>query len=247
MRILKKTMAAINKYYNTFITTVITLTILIFAFLTFFPFDVAEFKKINVSDGVQVGGIVEYTNDYCQNLNRGFPREISRFLIPRDQKLVSPVELSGNPTDETINDAGCRLSAPIKLPIDSSVPAGEYKLLVKVKYCILPWRCISVTGESSYFNITKADIATILQEINRELEEINENYPKDNNQSSISNINPVPQVPPAPSAPNVSAPSVVSPLNPPQQQQPPQNPNTIKPVLDITRNTLNDILKIVGI
>jgi len=189
MKLIKKFLSFIMRNLSTIFSGTVIIVIIALTFFYTFPFSVAVFKNINVNSDVKVGGILEYTNDYCQNVGKGVPRDIDRYLVPKDTKLVSPVQLSGNPTDETLNDAGCRISEPIKLPIDSSIPAGEYKLLVKVKYCVFPGRCIPVQGESDYFTITKPDVATQLQIIKNQLDSIDEAL-RIKTSETISNIQP---------------------------------------------------------
>jgi len=176
-----KTIRSIIEFFWKHLSTILSATVIIaivalFFFFTF-PFDVASFKKINVTNTVQVGNILEYTNEYCQNVGKGVPREITRFLVPKDKTLISPIELSGNPNDETLQDAGCRISDPIKLPIDSSVPAGEYKLLVKVKYYLFNVRKITVEAESQYFTIAEPDTTSLLLTINEKIDSLNKSNP----------------------------------------------------------------------
>lgn len=245
MKTLQRIGRTINKYYATFLGTIVLIIFISLLFFAFFPFQVAEFKKISITGTVQVGGILEYTNDYCQNVNKGVPRELSRYLVPKDTTLISPVQLSGNPTDETLNDAGCRISQPIKLPIDSSIPAGEYKLLVKVKYCVFPGRCIPVQGESEYFVITKPDVATQLQIIKDQLDSINETL-NINSDANISNTQPVRPVP-IPTQPMtelvVPQPAVTPTPQPVQERTQP----LLRGTIDNTTGVLKNITNMLGL
>ena len=211
------------KNISTFLGGTALLGIIALIFFFTFPFQVAEFKKISVADDVKVGSRLTYTNDYCQNVGKGVPREISRFLIPKDTENVSFVELSGNPTDETKNDAGCRISEPIKIPIDSSTPPGEYKLLVKVKYCIFPFRCIMVEGESAYFSVTQPDVATLIEQVNRDIDIINERTQT----TQISNV--------VPRLPELKTPQ--QPIVEPQSPQTPPEVPTVQESNDVTVDT----------
>lgn len=242
MKSFKRITSYINKYYTTFLGTMIVVIFVSLIFFALYPFQVAEFKNITIQGTVQVGGKVEYTNDYCQNVGKGIPREISRFLIPKDSNLVSPVQLSGNPTDETSNDAGCRVSKPIKLPIDSSIPPGEYKLVVKVKYGIFPFRWIPVQGESKYFTIEKPDVSTLIQSVNSQLEELNTRIKQD--ETPLSNISPIsPELKiPTPPTPNTQE-TIIE----PQPLQPQPESGIIERTLQRPIISVDELLKSLGI
>lgn len=242
MKTLKRIGKYINKYYSTFLGTAIVIIFVSLIFFALYPFQIAEFKKININGTVQVGGKLEYTNDYCQNVGKGIPREISRFLIPKDSNLVSPVQLSGNPTDETSNDAGCRVSKLIKIPIDSSIPPGEYKLVVKVKYGIFPFRWIPVQGESKYFNIEKPDVSTLIQSVNSQLEELNTRIKKD--ETPLSNVSPISPELKIPIQPNTTP---QEPITEPEVVQPEPNTGIIERTLQRPIISIDELLKSLGI
>jgi len=174
VKTLKRITDFIAKHVPSFIGAVVFLAVVAVLFFNLFPFNVAEFKSITVKSDTTVGGILEYTNDYCQNVQKGTDRTLRRFLIPKDTTLVNPIELSSSPEDETQQGAGCRVSVPIKIPIDSNIPAGEYKLRVKACYDVfLRIRCVTVQGESDYFNVSKPNIESQLVVLNQKIDEVN--------------------------------------------------------------------------
>lgn len=193
MKVVQKIHETISKYVYPFVMFTVILAILAFAFFNFFPFNVAAFKRLTVIGTVQVGGRLTYTNDYCQNVSKNTDRTLKRFLVPKNSELVNPIELSSSPEDETLVDAGCRVSKPVRLTVDSSVPVGEYKLRVKACYDLfLRIRCVPIVGESDYFTITKPDVLSQLQSINRQLEDLRPFLVSTETQpTTISNVVPI--------------------------------------------------------
>lgn len=227
MKFFNKIWSFLYKNIPTIISATAIVSIIAVIFFATFPFQVAEFNKIKLQGDVQVGGRVEYINEYCQNVGKGVPRDITRFLVPKDKDLISPIQLSGNPTDETLKDAGCHVSDPIKLPIDSSIPPGEYKLLVKVKYCLFNIRCIPVQGESDYFTISKPDISVLVQSVNQQIIDLNERI----NADTIVRVSP-------------ASPNLKMPQQPNTQSNTPQEPTTTPTVDSSNANKTNLDVKV---
>lgn len=201
MSIIGKISKFFNRFYGAFITITLVLLVGFLVFMFTWPFNVAQLKSIDVKNNVQSGGIVEYTVDYCQSVGGGVERHTRRFLVPTDADKVNPIELSSNPSLETLQGSqGCKVSKPIKIPIDTSIPEGTYKIMIQVQYCIFPGRCISVEQTSKPFEVTKPDILGQLRNINAQLESINDYYgqqPKEvgsngsDTKESLSNAAPV--------------------------------------------------------
>jgi len=174
MTFLRLVVSFITRHVGSLLAAVLAIAIAGLVFVNVFPLNVAEFKKISVKQDAVTGGILEYTNEYCQNVQKGTDRTLRRFLVPKDSALVNPIELSSSPEDETQVGAGCRISQPIRIPINVDIPAGEYKLRVKACYdIILRIRCIPVQGESDYFKISKLGIEEQLTIINQKIDQVN--------------------------------------------------------------------------
>lgn len=207
-----------------------------------FPFNVAEFNKINIQNNPRAGEQLVYTMDFCRYVPKGTDIEVERFIFPRDKNLSSPIQLSSNPSIETLDGVvGCRTSEPVRLPIDLSAPAGEYRLLVRAEYCIeftILRRCIMVEKYSDYFIVNKPDVPTQLGMINEQLKEINDLIESGqySETDAISNTMPV-QTPPTPEKP------VVQPTPQPEPQQPQRG--ILESTVDLTLNTVNGLLNIV--
>jgi len=165
-----------------------------------FPFNVAQINKITVVNEVQAGSLIEYKVNFCRYVEQGTETEVRRFIIPKDSNLTNPQELDSSPSLETLdNIKGCRDSEVIKLPIDIAAPEGEYKLLIRAKYCLsalLFRRCIPVEHYSDYFNIAKPSIPNRLSIINQQLSDINA-YLRTNPNTSIGNVAPIRNTPTA--------------------------------------------------
>ena len=186
--------------------TVISGTIFFYAF----PFNVAQINKITVLNKVQAGSLIEYKVNFCRYVEQGTETEVRRFIIPKDSNLTNPQELDSSPSLETLdNIKGCRDSETIKLPIDIAAPEGEYKLLIRAKYCLnvtVFRRCIPVEQYSDYFNIGKPSIPSQLSVINQQLEQINRYYLQNPGKTAIGNTQQS-QPLPEPNSPNMANPS----------------------------------------
>ena len=176
-------------------------------FFATFPFNVAKLNKITILNEVQAGSLIEYKVNFCRYVEKGTELEVRRYIIPKDKSLTDPQELDSSPSLETLDDiTGCRDSQPIKLPIDIAAPEGDYKLLIRAKYCLkalgILTRCIPVEQYSDYFHIGQPSIPNRLSIISQQLQDINA-YILANPDSEISNsfpVRPIPQtrVEPAP-------------------------------------------------
>ena len=190
-----------------------------------FPFNVAQINKITVLNKVQAGSLIEYKVNFCRYVEQGTETEVRRFIIPKDSSLTNPQELDSSPSLETLDDIkGCRDSETIKLPIDIAAPEGEYKLLIRAKYCLnaaVFRRCIPVEQYSDYFTIGKPSIPSQLSVITQQLEEINQYYQANPEQTSIGNTQ-QPQRLPYPLTPNMANPVTTTPTpvqTPPEPRQ----------------------------
>jgi len=210
-----------------------------------FPFNVAQINKITVLNKVQAGSLIKYKVNFCRYVEQGTETEVRRFIIPKDSELTNPQELDSSPSLETLdNIKGCRDSETIKLPIDIAAPEGEYKLLIRAKYCLNAFvfrRCIPVEQYSDYFNIGKPSIPNRLSIISQQLQDINA-YIQANPNSEISNSFPVQQIPQtrvqaSPASPNELPTQTVNPqeTTPPAASQNLLNLNT--GILDLQLDT----------
>ena len=179
-----------------------------------FPFNVAQINKITVLNKVQAGSLIKYKVNFCRYVEQGTETEVRRFIIPKDSELTNPQELDSSPSLETLdNIKGCRDSETIKLPIDIAAPEGEYKLLIRAKYCLnvtVFRRCIPVEQYSDYFHIDKPSIPSQLSVINQQLEQINRYYQANPEQTSIGNTQ-RPQPLPGVLIPNMANPVTTTP------------------------------------
>ena len=249
---MKNIIKFLSKFANLFIGSAVVLSIASVVFFYTFPFNVAEFKKINISNNVEAGGLIEYKLDFCRYVQKGTDIEVKRFIIPKDKTLTNPIELSSNPTLETLDGIiGCRTSEPVKLLTQISTPQGEYKLLIRAEYCIdflFMHRCIDVEKDSDYFNIGQPSIPNRLSVINEELSNINQ-YFADNPEvtKSLGSVQQqsVPQNPTPPNTQNQPAPQQATPVNP-QTPQPQAQRGIINPILDVTRNTVDGLFNLIG-
>jgi len=175
-----------------------------------FPFNVAKLNKITILNEVKAGSLIEYKVNFCRYVEKGTEVEVRRFIIPKNSSLTNPQELDSSPSLETLDDiTGCRDSETIKLPIDIAAPEGEYKLLIRAKYCLnvtVFRRCIPVEQYSDYFTIGKPSIPSQLSVINQQLEQINRYYLQNPGETSIGNTQQS-QPLPEPNRPNMANPS----------------------------------------
>lgn len=240
---MKKVLNFISRFFNAFVVTSILIIVGGLIFLYTFPFNVAQLNKINLLNEVQAGSRIAYNVDFCRYVGKGVEIHTRRFLVAEDKELTNPIELSSNPSLETLDGiTGCRTSDTIRLPIDTSVPEGKYKLLIQVRYCIFLGRCIPVEGWSEPFDIKKPSISDQLSSINEQLESI-EQYYRDNPQEAAVR----------PQSANVIQPQIIQqPSIPLQDEQPQQTiqqqqtqqvaPNN-RQIIDSSLNVL-DILKL---
>jgi len=227
MKILRNISEFVTKHITSVIGAVFIFSVTAVLFFNLFPFNVAEFKNIQVKSDTSVGGILEYTNEYCQNVQKGTDRTLRRFLVPKDSTLVNPIELSSSPEDETLQGAGCRTSVPIKIPVNVNIPAGEYKLRVKACYDVfLRVRCIPVQGESDYFKISKLNVEDQLSILNQKIDEVNEQL-KQKPYTPVANTM------------NMTIPQVITPPFSEPQIPTPQQPTTSTPVEPPETCTIN--------
>jgi hypothetical protein len=244
-------MRFVSKYFSAFIALASILIIAGIIFMYAFPFNVAEIRKINLVGEVTAGSSIKYNVDYCRYVGKGTETYTRRFLIPENTD-INAIELSSNPNLETLDGiTGCRTTKkPITLPVGLEVPAGKYKLLIQVRYCIFIGRCIPVEGYSDTFEIKKPNIADQLSLINRQLEAIRNAQPgvQLNSTDNLSNTITVQEPAQAP-IPNTE----------PQEQQvttqvvqtpaatPEASPSLIQSIITITQNTVTGLRGIVGI
>jgi len=202
----------VSRFYGAFIGLIVLFGIIALVFFFTFPFKVAEIKSITVMNEVQAGGQIVYNVDYCRYVGKGIPIETQRFLVPEDRTLTNAIELSGSPNSETVDGTtGCRSTAdktaeypngqPIKLPVDVSTPAGRYQVLLKLRYCIFPGRCIPVEGRSDFFEVTKPSVANQLSIINEQLRSLLLVTPEYGSVGSVAPQNTLPE----PVMPNTQA------------------------------------------
>ena len=224
---MRRALKIASKFSNIVIASAFIIVLGGLVFFYSFPFNVAEFKKINIASDVQAGGQLQYDLEFCRYVPKGTPIQVSRFLIAKDKSLTNPIELSSNPTIETLDGInGCRTSLPVKLPVEISVPEGEYQLLIRARYCIeftIFQRCIPVEQTSKFFNITKPSIPDRLSVISDQLNDIND-FIHNNPDTVISNTvtpqsvrEPVPPVVNQEPQTQTPAPQAVAPETPAQQ------------------------------
>jgi len=241
---MKKITAILLRFSNVIIALAVVVLIGGLVFFYSFPFKVAEFKKINITSTVDAGQRIEYTLDFCRYVPKGTKIDVHRFLFPKDKTLISPIELSSNPSLETLDGiTGCRTSTPVKLPVDVSTPEGDYRLLIRGDYCIeftFLRRCIMVEQYSDYFHIGKPDIPSQLSVITQQLEAIERATQQS---SSIGNTITPQTAPEAPvpnieqQTPQVTVPQTTTPQIAPQQASP------LRQTLESTRDTTTSILE----
>lgn len=163
-------MKAVNRFWTVFIPSALIFILFAIIFYLLVPLNVAHINSVTVKGTAQSGGIITYNVNYCQNVGGGIQREVHRFLEPKDTKDLNPIDLGDNPSIQTLQSSqGCHTGQDVKLPLDTSIPPGDYKLLVRIVYKF-PLRDVTVDGESQYFTITKPDILGQLQSINNQLE-----------------------------------------------------------------------------
>jgi len=231
----------IDKYFKTMLVAFFVFVLASIAFFSFFPFNVAEIKKINIIGTVQAGSLIKYKVDYCQNVGAGVERHTRRFLVPENPGLTEPIELSSNPSLETLqNSGGCKTSKEIKLPVDASVPPGKYKVLIQIRYCILPVRCLPVEGYSDSFEVMKPDVPTQLSLIYEQLDQI-QRATGATPPTGNANVMTIPETPQS----NNMEQTIITPSTIVQpQEQPAERPRGI---LESTTEFVNNLLNIVRI
>jgi len=194
-----------------------------------FPFNVAKLNKITILNQVQAGSLIEYKVNFCRYVEKGTEVEVRRYIIPKDPGLTNPQELDSSPSLETLdNITGCRDSEVIKLPIDIAAPEGDYKLLIRARYCLTALvfrRCIPVEQYSDYFNIGKPSIPNRLSIISEQLKDINA-YILTNPNSEISNSFPRQPLIEVPQTPQQTEPVNPQPTTAPTRSQSQLNLNT---------------------
>lgn len=245
---MKRITSFISRASNLIIASSVAIGIGGIIFFYTFPFNVAEFKKINISQSVEAGGLIDYKLDFCRYVSKGTDIEVKRFMIPKDKSLTNPIELSSNPTLETLDGIiGCRTSEPVKLLTQISTPEGEYRLLIRAEYCIeftFLRRCIDVEQYSDYFTITKPSIPDRLSVINQELSSIN-TYIQNNQVPVTGNVqpaNPLPNPSNNQSNNNSVNPQVQEPSAPQQPQE--EQSGLINPIINSLSKTLDNITNI---
>lgn len=247
---MKKIIEIISKISNIVIALAFIFVLAALIFFYTFPFNVAEFKKINIVKAPNAGELLEYNLDFCRYVPKGTEIEVKRFIVPKDKTLTNPIELSSNPSLETLDGIiGCRLSEPIKIPIDISAPSGEYRLLIRAKYCIemlFLHRCIPVEQYSDYFSVGQPNIPTRLSVISEQLDDIRRYVEQNPSETSVGNAFIQPDTPPEPSVPEVNQPTQSGQRRVQQETQGQRPEGIVNATLDTTQNTVNGIFNLLG-
>jgi len=224
-----------NKYINNVIGIVVLLIIATLIFMYTYPFNVATFKSVTVLNEVKAGGQIKYELDYCRYVGDGIEIHPRRFLIREGANLSNAIELGSNPTLETTGGTGCHKSEPIELPVEIGIRPGRYQLMIQIRYCIFPGRCIPVEGRSNFFDISQPSIPDQLTQANTLLEDIRDYL----GEEATANTTPLLEI---------TRPEQ------PEQSQPTENPSSqydneglLETTLNGTTTTVDRLTKMLGL
>lgn len=240
---MKAIMKFINKFYLPFMLFTILTVVLGLLFIFLFPFHVGEIKKITIINQVESGGTINYKTNYCRNVGESVPTEVRRFLVPVDSKdNLQPIELSSRPSIESTRaKPGCRESKnPIVIAVDAATPPGKYKLLLEVRYCIFPARCIPITGESGEFEISKPSVSAQLNLVQQLLTRI---YEQTGTELPVANVAPQAQTESAQSQNIDQTIQQESSTETPIPQTQADEPSLIPSALNRVSETLDNVIK----
>lgn len=128
------------------------------------PIVPAVYGKPTIQDSAAVyaGHTMTYTIHSCRRVGDGVVTTITRQLVPVSDKKLLPINLS---TDIVTNTARCQTNSKTLL-IPYSTPDGQYKLVIKGVYAVIPLRQpITVVAESDTFTIHGTTITQEIQDL----------------------------------------------------------------------------------
>ena len=232
MKIIKKALAFFVKYYGTIVGTGVVFIATFFVWTLVWPFVPAKVNSVEITNTVQSGGQIEYVTNFCRYVDKGTRIERHRYLVAEDKTLSSPIELSDSPIREVVDDfIGCKKSEPVKLPVETGVPSGKYRLTIQLCYYVVPWRCVQVEGRSEVFEISKPNIETQLGTINQKINEVNEQLKQVGSNTVVNTLfTPIPQT-----------------IIPPFQEAEPTQPRAPTTPVTPTKTPESCLINIIGI
>lgn len=144
---------------------ILVITILVVIFYTmFWPIEPANYgAPIIQNQGVIYSGqILDYSIHTCRYVNENVLTTITRSLVSTSHKDLQPINLN---TDTVSNPARC-LNNDRSIILPYSIPSGEYKLVIRGLYSIIPIRRpIVVESQSAPFHVETLPIDREIQQL----------------------------------------------------------------------------------
>lgn len=114
------------------------------------------------SSNIYAGHTITYKIHACRRVGDGVVTTITRQLVPVTDKALQPISLS---TDVVTNTARCSDTTKTLL-IPYSTPEGQYKLLIRGVYDVIPLRQpLTVTAQSAPFEVHATSVAQEIQDL----------------------------------------------------------------------------------
>lgn len=114
------------------------------------------------SSNIYAGHTLTYKIHACRRVGQGVVTTITRQLVPVNNKTLQPINLS---TDTVTNVARCSDTTKTLL-VPYSTPDGQYRLLIRGVYDVIPLRQpLTVSAESAVFPVHGTSIAQEIQDL----------------------------------------------------------------------------------